>query len=121
MWRPRIVGLVILAGVLVGGCTVSLRTRTEPAGACPLMAIGGVLRTDFNWGLGVEGGGKLFGVVWPYGYTARRDADGVALVDRDGRRIAKEGDSIMMAGTIGSDGVLHPCDPPDLRILSTTP
>jgi hypothetical protein len=87
-----------------------------------LGAIGGVLKTDFSWGLVIKGDGRVFGVVWPFGYEARRDTDGVVLVDRDGHRLAREGDSIVMAGTIDHEsGVMHPCDPPNLRVLATAP
>lgn len=110
--------LCLVIAVVAGACTVSLKTRSDPptGGGCVLGAIGGVLRTDFTWGLAVDADGTRLGVIWPFGYTARRDSDGVALIDRAGKRVAVEGDSIEMAGTV-QDGVLHPCDPPDLRVL----
>ena len=49
------------------------------------------------------------GVIWPQGYTARREYGVVVLIDPSDRTIAREGDQIVSAGSSGEDGIALPC------------
>lgn len=117
-----VAGLALACTLAVSGCSPALLTRDKPTtGGCLLAAVGGVLRSDFNWLLGLEWNGQNHGVIWPYQYSAVRRPDGLVLVDREGRPLAKEGDTIQMAGTVNSEGLVAPCDPPDLVVVSGNP
>lgn len=84
------------------------------------MAIIGVLAPEPTYGLGPSNeAGQVVGVIWPFGYSARRDAEGTVLFDRLGRALAREGDRVRMAGWVDSrDGVAHPCAPPGLEVIA---
>ena len=105
----------------LGGCGVTLRTQPPraPESACFLTEIRGELKADVVWGLGLLNRGSFTGVVWPHGYAAKRDGAGVVvLLDRDGQILAREGETVVLAGVHGDDGVTYPCDPPDLRVIT---
>jgi hypothetical protein len=59
-------------------------------------------------------GGCVQGVIWPHGYSARRDAGVVFLIDPSGRMVAREGDRILSAGSYDADDVALPCG--DLQV-----
>lgn len=106
-----------------GGCPVALKTSSQPAGTsepCALMAIIGVLEPEPTYGLGLRNdAGQIGGVIWPFGYSARRDSSGVILFDRSGRALARDGDTVQMGGWIDSnDLVAHPCASPELEVVS---
>lgn len=106
-----------------GMCPVALRTSSKPAGPnepCPLMAIIGVLAPAPTYGLGLRNeAGRVVGVIWPFGYSARRDEAGTILFDRLGRGLAQQGDTVQMAGWIDfRDGVAHPCASPELEVIA---
>jgi hypothetical protein len=103
-----------------GMCLVPLRTSSKPGdGPCPLMAILGVMVRDPTYGLGLRNeAGRTVGVIWPFGYSARRDEVGTILFNPRGQALAREGDSVRMAGWIDSgDHVAHPCDAPELEVI----
>jgi hypothetical protein len=127
----RLAALAIAAQVIVGctavgssgacataGCPVPLRTQPTPHPdyACEASRIGGVLIGDDAYGLAIMGDGGFKGVIWPNGYSARRDSDGIVLLDRSGKIVAREGDRVAMAGVETADHVQHPCYDPDIRI-----
>lgn len=104
-------------------CTVVLKTTPEPTGLnepCPLMAIIGVLEPEPTYGLGLRTeAGRIVGVIWPFGYSARRDESGTILFNRQGRELARQGDTLQMGGWIDSrDGVSHPCASPELEVIA---
>jgi hypothetical protein len=109
-----------LLAVAVAGCEVSLRTAS-PAGpndACALALIGGVLVPNQASGLGLrDATGIVHGVVWPRGYSARREWSGITLLDRNGVVVAREGDSIQMTGGWGVEDLAYPCSDPKLTVL----
>lgn len=118
--RRFLVGICSLA-LGVAGCTVvsgpvPLRTRPNPPYAnevCEMGSIGGVLAPDPTYGLGLRNsGGAVTGVVWPFGYTARREPGDIILLNRLGRIVAREGEHLTLAGGWDDDGVAHPCDVP---------
>jgi hypothetical protein len=82
------------------------------------MSIGGVLAPDPTYGLGLRNdAGVVNGVIWPFGYSARRDEKRIILFDRQGRALARDGDRLQMGGWIDfNSGVAHPCDPPSLVV-----
>lgn len=84
------------------------------------MAIIGVLVPEPAYGLGLRNeAGRIVGVIWPFGYSARRDEAGTILFNRLGRPVAREGDNVQMAGWIDSrDGVVHPCAAPELEVIT---
>jgi hypothetical protein len=84
------------------------------------MSITGILTVEPTTGLGVRyGSGQVGGAVWPFGYWALRDQDGVVLHDRQGHLVAREGDRIRMSGWIDSSNLVsHPCDPPEVEVLA---
>lgn len=106
-----------------GMCPVALQTSSKPAGPnepCPLMAIIGVLAPEPTYGLGLRNeAGRIVGVIWPFGYSARRDEAGTILFDRLGRGLARQGDTVQMAGWIDfRDDVAHPCASPELEVIA---
>ena len=78
--------------------------------------IQGVLIGDPNWGLALRSTlnttvGKTYGVVWPPGYSARREQGVTLLVGSGGGVVAREGDALQMAPGNEEDGVVYPCEP----------
>jgi hypothetical protein len=111
-----LVGAVMVLALATAGCTpapgpVTLHTQA-PSTVCQSARVGGVLIADPTYGLAFQGEDHVQGVVWPNGYSARRESDGVVvLVDPSGRVVAREGDRIHAAGTYGDDGIARPeCD-----------
>ena len=96
-------GAAVLA-VVLAGCSASLRTAPAPAEECETALLTGALVEDPRSGLGVEDvTGTVTPVTWPFGYSARLDLGGIALVDADGAVVAHVGDSIEVAGGLGTD------------------
>jgi hypothetical protein len=49
-------------------------------------------------------------VLWPFGYSAVRDLQGaITLRDASGKDIAREGETILMVGGLGANGVWSAC------------
>jgi hypothetical protein len=71
---------------------------------------GGVLVADPAYGLAFKRDGGVRGVVWPSWYSARREKDGVVdLIDPSGRIVAREGDTILSAGSSRAGDIALPC------------
>ena len=101
---------VLLAAVILAGCSVQLRTASGPANGCDEALLTGRLITSAASGLAVaDPGGKVTEMLWPFGYSARRDVSGVALVDDKGRLVAREGEMIHMSGGLGANDVWGAC------------
>jgi hypothetical protein len=69
--------------------------------------ISGVLVPHAEWGLALQtpGTGELSRPEFPFGYRAAVDGDRVALVDEDGRLVARTGDLIQSSGGfVGGEG-----------------
>jgi hypothetical protein len=76
-----------------------------------MAAVGGVLVFDTTYGLGFKSGDSVRVVVWPYGYSARRESDGVVvLIDPSGRVVAREGDHLAAAGAFSETATYVECD-----------
>jgi len=116
--RMRSPVLVLLAIALVGCAAapdgaVALQTRPQQT-ICLAARVGGVLVADSNYGLAYQVDGGVHGVIWPHAYSARRVAGVVFLIDPSGRKLAREGDRIVSAGSYGPDGIALPCG--DLQV-----
>jgi hypothetical protein len=114
-WARSVLNLVLLAPLL-GACApapvgpVPINTAA-PSNVCALAAVGGVLAFDTTYGLGFKSGESVRVVVWPYGYSARRESDGVVvLIDPSGRVVAREGDHLAAAGAFGDTATFVMCD-----------
>jgi hypothetical protein len=109
--------LVPALAMLLAGCAsapvgpVTINTAAAPSEVCEAAFVGGVLAYDSTYGLGLKGSGRVAVVVWPYGYSARREQDGVVvLIDPAGRVVAREGDYIEAAGAFGDTAAYVECD-----------
>ena len=112
----RSVPELALLALLLGACAsapigpVRINTGAESS-VCALAAVGGVLAYDTTYGLGFKSGDRVRVVVWPYGYSARREQDGVAvLIDPSGRVVAREGDHLAAAGAFSDNATFVMCD-----------
>ena len=102
--------------ILVAGCAsapigpVAINTGAR-SDICALAAVGGILAYDPTYGLGFKSGDSVHVVVWPNGYSARREQDGVVvLIDPAGRIVAREGDTIWAGGAVGDTALYVECD-----------
>jgi hypothetical protein len=107
----------------VATCNVQIRTRSAPPApqeGCPLTTITGVLVSDPAFGIGLRyESGKAGGAIWPFGYSAIENAQGIELLNRTGEPVAHEGDRVRMDGWIDPNSLIsHPCDPPHLQVLA---
>jgi hypothetical protein len=101
------------------GCPVRIVTDQTPDGpfdACILRQVGGILVADSTWGLALRSNHMVEGVKWPFGWSARREAGGIALIDRSGRIVAQEGQHVSMAGGHTRDYVFV-CDDAQLEVI----
>jgi hypothetical protein len=101
--------------VVVAGCAsapvgpVPINTGA-PSTVCAMARVGGILVYDTTYGLGFKSGDSVRVVVWPNGYSARREQDGVVvLIDPSGQSVAREGDTIVAAGANGDTAVYVEC------------
>ncbi len=133
MSRPSVRGLrfrravapVVLA-LLVAGCSFAAVPTPDPAGiavptqapqpagtarACPASFIEGRLVADPRWGIAlVDNDGTTREVIWPYGYSARRDVAHVVLLDATGSIVAQTGNLVHVdGGETGADGAWLAC------------
>lgn len=115
--RPRLLALMVFA-VAVGACGaesvstpfgVDLLVETAPADGCMDALATGRLVPDQRSGLGIDAGGSLISVMWPFGYSAVYAEDTLWLVDPAGLLIASEGDLIQMGGGSGRGGLFYAC------------
>jgi hypothetical protein len=105
-----------LAAALLTACASApvgpVPINTAPPGnVCATAAVGGVLSYDSTYGLGFKSGDRVRVVVWPYGYSARREKDGVVvLIDPSGQIVARDGDHIAAAGAFSDTATYVMCD-----------
>jgi hypothetical protein len=91
----------LLAAVLSGsvGCSVG----------CPTALGFGRLTASGDDLVLADATGATHRVVWPDGYSVRRDGVALVLVDRFGTVKAREGQDVQFGGGIMSDGLAHAC------------
>jgi hypothetical protein len=110
--RGVAVAFVIAA---IAGCSAPFALRTAPAAvdACDQALMGGVLVASSESGLAVRptaGNREIVEVLWPFGYSAVTGLEGaITLRDASGKDIAREGETILMGGGLGADGVWAAC------------
>jgi hypothetical protein len=106
----RTISGVLLAAVILSGCSVQLRTATAAVDACDEALLTGRLVGSAASGLAIaDADGKITEMLWPFGYSARRDVSGIALIDDKGRLVAREGEMVHMAGGLGANDVWGAC------------
>lgn len=104
------IGALALLAVVVVGCSVQLKTAAAPVDACDDALGSGRLVAHAQSGLGLaDATGATFPVLWPFGYSARREAAGVVVVDETGKAVAREGEFIQAGGGFGNDGAFAIC------------
>jgi hypothetical protein len=108
------VALASAVAVSIAGCAfgprVALRTSPVASQACMDALVSGVLARDARSGLGIAtAGGGATAVEWPFGYSARDEGDRIALVDENGKVVAREGDQVEVGGGLGNDDVWFAC------------
>jgi hypothetical protein len=74
---------------------VTIRTESQPSTVCMNALVSGVLVADPTYGLALRNPDYVQGVIWPFGYTARRESGVIVLIDPSGHVIAHEGDTIV--------------------------
>lgn len=100
----------VIAGCSLTDGPVTIRTLAQPTTACNMARIGGTLVADSTYGLALENPGYRNGVIWPYGFTARRESGVILLIGTGGGVVAREGDRILAAGGSGDDAVIVQCN-----------
>jgi hypothetical protein len=108
----RIAMIIVLAATFAfAGCTtLSLRTADAPTRDCDQALMRGILASSRQSGLALrEPDGPNVIVLWPFGYSSRGFVGSLELVDRTGSSIAREGDTVEMAGGTNLDGIFVAC------------
>ena len=121
MARFRLASLAMVVSML-GGCAapdgpVDIRTNPVRVTICALIPQRGQIVADPTWGLALAGtdrlgSPRLFGVVWPKNFSARRKDGMVQLMDERGWVIAREGDHVVLSAE--DEDPLRPC--PDVQV-----
>lgn len=115
------VAVFVLAALAVAACApVALRTQQAATNACMDALAGGALVASPTTGLGIGSAGHVIDVLWPFGYSARREVSGIVLLDAKGVPVAHEGDLIQMGGGLGRDDVWEAC-PGSIAVVAPAP
>ncbi len=102
---------------------VSIQTNAHLDRICPLIPMYGVLVADETWGLAFQsvddsGNRHRFGVVWPHGYSARREHGVISLIAANSDLVAREGDRVVLDANASSDPI-YPCGGVELETNRT--
>ena len=109
--RMNRLSLVALASLLLAcgaepastPMTIALLTATQPATSCDDALLTGRLVRDAETGLAVAApNGEITRVIWPFGFSARYEADRISLLNEAGGTVASEGDPVEMGGGFGN-------------------
>lgn len=107
----RRIGALALAALLLAGCSVQLRTAPVAVQGCDDALASGRLVADAQSGLALAGNaGGVMQILWPHGYTARRDPTGIDLIGLKGEVLAREGDFVTAGGGGTAAGVFAVCE-----------
>lgn len=102
---------------------VAIKTDTHSNVICQGVGFRGLLVADPTWGLAFlaekSGSPQTFQIVWPPGYSGRRDGGQIVIYDAQGRVAAREGDQVVSGNPPTSDEVVHPCAP--IEIVPPSP
>jgi hypothetical protein len=109
----------LMIGVLIAGCgkpsdgPIDIKTDPYNLHVCAAnRATIGIMVANDEWGLGLDVGGTVHGVVWPYRFSARREAGVALLIGREGEIWAREGNQLTAPGTMDEEGTLITCGLP---------
>jgi len=96
-----------------GDGPVAIQTYKPSGATCLLLPVYGVLVTDPTFGLALmgtddSGDAHKYGVVWPDGYSARREQGSVLLLDSHGSVVARDGDEVVIDANAEKEP-LYPC------------
>jgi hypothetical protein len=109
--RHRLLVSLIAIAAFVAACSTPVALRTAPVKteACDEALLVGELVQSAQSGLAVRNADVVTEIVWPFGYTATQEANGIALRDDTGKVVAHVGQRVTMGGGGGADGLWHPC------------
>jgi hypothetical protein len=89
----------------------AIRTAADSTLMCMDALLAGTLTRSAASGLGVAAeNGQSTAIEWPFGYSARVEADRVVLVDETGKVVAREGEAISLGGGLGN-ALWYACGP----------
>jgi hypothetical protein len=92
------------------GAPVQLRTASAAVNVCDDAIGSGRLVANAQTGLALsDATGTTIQILWPFGYSARREGTGVALLDETGKVVAHEGDFVQAGGGTGNEGLFAVC------------
>jgi hypothetical protein len=87
---------------------VLLTGQLDPVG-CPAALIEGQLVQDANAGSAIVAGDILMRIRWPIGYSGRRAAGEVEILDEQGRAVARTGTHVRLGGGEMERGIWLAC------------
>jgi hypothetical protein len=92
------------------GAPVHLRTAPAAVNVCDDALGSGRLVANAQTGLAFsDATGATMPILWPFGYSARREGSGIALLDETGKVLAHEGDFVQAGGGTGNEGLFAVC------------
>ena len=90
---------------------VLLTGNLEPVG-CPAAVIEGELIPDASAGSAIMAGDLVRAIRWPVGYSGRRAAGEVEILDQAGRVVARTGTRVRLSGGEIEPGIWLACPDP---------
>jgi len=118
--RTSRAGAIALVVLVFAGCSgaatpaatssderIPITVESQPSMACMQALITGILVPHAEWGMALQtpGTGELMHPIFPFGYSAVRDGDRLALLDAEGRLVARTGQLVQSSGgSIGGEG-----------------
>lgn len=109
--RSRMLVSLIALAVMTVACTTpaGLRTASARFDACEQALLAGELVASTQSGLAVRSADDVTEVLWPFGYSATREMNGLVLRDETGRIVAHEGQRVQMSGGMGANNAWTAC------------
>ena len=101
----------VLAAALIAACGTPVALRTAPAKQdnCDAALTAGELVASSQSGLAIRRADGVIEVVWPFGYSATREATGLVLRDATGKVVAHEGQRVQIGGGQGANDTWIAC------------
>lgn len=109
--RVRSIVSMLVAAVLLAACSTPVGLRTAPTrvDACDQALLAGELIASNLSGLAVRNADQVTEVLWPFGYSATRETNGLVLRDEMGKVLVHEGQRVQMSGGLGANNVWTAC------------
>jgi hypothetical protein len=109
--RSRMLVSLIALAVMTVACSTpaGLRTATARFDACEQALLAGELIASTQSGLAIRDADQVTEVLWPFGYSARRETTGLVLRDDTGKVVGHEGQRVQMSGGLGANNVWIAC------------